>query len=983
MQEPEMPDDEFKIPLKDILNAVRKSRKRITLFTLASAFLFAGFSLFKPILYLGEATFKEKSNSHASTNSNNLASFLLSGLSAGSQSDARTMMTSRKLMEEIVKTLNMQAVIVEAGTSEGLLIRPFRNLEVEYNIFRKKEVPPLKDRSYAVRASQIAYSGELPLSYSILFDSEDTFQLSNKEQNLGTGSLGTSFITGECAFTLSKANASELKGKTFSLTFLPLPETAKGLADSIKVSLDKVDSCLLKLSYKNRDRHVACEVINQLMASYQNYLRSEQEKISSEQINYLNKREREIGANLDSMIQDYANRVSSDLSTVGYINSEKGLDFLASQLQGYKEKTLLTDLILKRLTRVLEEDPKTQLDAFLQGGQKSEYFDQLVSTILQLKQESERMELAIRERGCEKREEWQTCFEKQMAEIGEMRASVKETTQLIAELEKGRVPAPPTSLEDKKYMITPWIEQLQEIESGWKKSSHAEEKEKKREEWLHVREQFVAYLNNLQHHLEIRERSIRERVSHQQTPQGDFQGINLETANKLYLSYIQQQSELESQILQYHFLLDELKNPNLEISSLSSLVTDEVTKKLIDSASKLVLSLQDDANRSAKEKERMKAELEFERKFLTIHLKQTIDLLTLNIGLIKEKIYTVQNATLELLHQQTTLLEKQLADSIRTHIRNMREERKLIVSNERELKQEMASLPQKWAAEKMIEQKLKLNATMVEEVAKLVESKNIASNLEIIQSAPIDKAIPKVYPERTSLILFTLIGGLLGAILATAATIASGILKGFPASKECLELAGVHVSGSISHQKDSNRRTLKNLKRFLNSKAKLARTGNESESHGMAFLLAGERKFFEEEELFFSAFKEQQEKTLFLREGREETPPQWLFGKVEDFPISSHTNCSELSLEIPLVDLLTYLNFQQLQKIFQDLKARYRFVIAESQGRLEDLKEIISFVDCAAIQLSESQPMATLKPFIQTLKEEGKTPVTTFIIMED
>lgn len=983
MQEKEVPDEEFKIPLGDIVKALKKNRRTILLSSMAAAALFGVSSLFSPIRYLGEATFKEKSNSHTSMSTSSVADFLLSGFSPASQSDAKTMMSSRKLMQDVVKSLNLQALIEESGKGEGILIRPWQNLQVEYNHLRKSHKYPLQDRSPQVLATQIAYSGEFPLPLRVSFNSKDTFDVFDREQKkISSGRIDSPFITREFSFTLSRQGSLDLKGKTFDLTLLPLQETAKSLAESIKIASDKEDPSLLKLTYRNRDRILACKVLNELMSAYQNYLKSEQHRIYSEQISYLNRREEEIGDNLKRMVEAYAAKISSELSTAGYVNSERALDFFTGQLQRYKEKTIVADLMLKRLTRVLDEDPETQMDAYLQQGTTNPtYIDNLLEAISRIKQESDSLELAIRERGAQKTEEWQASFQTQVSEIEEIRKSSSGTAKLIAQLENGTFPDNPHDLlEASKYMITPWIGQLQEIENDWKLAPLGAEKEMKREEWIHFREQFMAYLYNLSHYLEVRERSIRERLSHQQTPQTDFQGINLPTATELYKAYVQQQSELQSQILQYNFLIEELKNPNLEISSLSSMITDDVTRRLVDSASKLVLAMQDDSNRSAKEKERMKTELEIERKFLSIHLRQTIDLLNLKIELVKDKIASLQKANLELLHQQMSVLEKQLRDSIRTHIRNLREERKLIAENENELKQEMSVLPQKWASEKMIEQKLKLNSTMVEEITKLVESKNIASNLEMIQSAPVDPAIPRVRPERPHILLFTLLGALLGAIFSSAGLIVANVARGFPASKESLELAGLHVSGTITSDKAANREAIKSLSRFLNR--------HKASSASILFAQGGKQGAAIE---LAAILQRQGEEVLLLKVGsgikgiaKEEpaAPFKWLSEKVENMPIEKGASFSELSVQAPFQELLATLSYQKFQNFLKTLKTHYNFVIAESDCPVEDVKEMISLFDFSAITLSNT-PMAKLQPLIQTLKDEGKESVTSFLIVED
>ncbi|MFQ5730065.1 MAG: hypothetical protein ACE5GN_06865, partial [Waddliaceae bacterium] len=267
------------------------------------------------------------------------------------------------------------------------------------------------------------------------------------------------------------------------------------------------------------------------------------------------------------------------------------------------------------------------------------------------------------------------------------------------------------------------------------------------------------------------------------------------------------------------------------VSSLSTVIDDSVISAMVDKASESVLALQDEANHSQKEKDRLKKELEIQKRFLDLHLQQTVQLSHLQEGLLKDKIQSLQKASLELIQQQVSILENQLADSITNHIRNMKQERQLIEQFQLELRGEMSKLPKKWASEKLIEQQLKMNATMVEELTKLVESKNIADNLEMVQSAPVDLAIPVTHPKRAKLLLFAILGGILGAFFTLGGLLSQLIVKGVPASKENLELAGVHVSGIISPKnEEQNLKTLRRLMAHLCPQA----TVSKKERHGQS-----------------------------------------------------------------------------------------------------------------------------------------------------
>lgn len=985
MNESEKNEKEYKLPISDVVKAV-KNRKRLVAFgAFTFAALLGGFTLIKPVLYEGEASFREKTNSPTGMNTSSLASIILSGVTTGTKSEAKSMMNSKKLLQQLVKVLNLQASLNEQNSEPELLKRIKENISIEYNYFRELKKYPLKDTERDIVLKNIEYPGEFPLSLKLIIDSENSYQLFDEaNQKIGTGRIGSPFTTREYSFTLSKITEAPLKQKSYNLTLSPLHDVVKLLSKTIQINPDKEDSTLLKLSYRNRDRLLACNVINQLMFTYQDYLKTEQQRITSEQIHYLNRRENEMGKNLKLMVEDYATQLSSEVSTVGYANSEKAMDFLANQLQQSHEKTLLLNLELQRLIGVLDEESEVQMDAYFRSDSNPKFINNIIEEISALKQQSDVLELALRTSSGENFKKWEMTFQNQVSEIEEIRQCSNDACLIIAQLEKDRFPSSSFKLMGHTgYIANTWSEKLKSIKQKWKQHSSAEERQGKKEEWALFKEHFIAYLTNLKHHLEVREKTIQERLSHEQAPQADFRGINLGISNDLYISYVKQLNDVEAEILQYNFLINELQDPDFEISSLSSISTDPVTKKLVDSASALVLALQDDVNRSTKEKERMKQELEIKRRFLAIHLNQTVDLLNLRVDLIKDKIQSLQNAKLELIHQQISILEQQLSDSIETHISNLKEERKHIAEHQNNLKREMATLPQKWASEMMIEQQLKMNATMVEEVTKLVESKNITANLEMVQSAPVDLAVVSARPIRPNFLLYTILGAIFGAIATSCGVITRNVIRGFPASKESLELANLHVSGNVSKNKAPNIETMRRLAIFLDH--------NKEMTTGSSLLMANGKGFDSSHEIlkllhlkgmrvlqmdFSSAYHSEKTSSTGV--------VQYLEGQIDDIPIEKGVQHDKLYLGATYDQAFGKLTSKKFHNLLSQLKEQYDWIIAITKDTPEsvEVEALIRIFDYTALNIS-GETLDQLYQLIQTIKKEGKDSFTTFLITED
>jgi len=277
-----------------------------------------------------------------------------------------------------------------------------------------------------------------------------------------------------------------------------------------------------------------------------------------------------------------------------------------------------------------------------------------------------------------------------------------------------------------------------------------------------------------------------------------YQGINLEMAKELYMDFCKQLNDEESSIRKTEYFLNQLHNHDFEITSLSPVLTDSVSLAMISRASDLVLKLKDEDNQSQREQERLKDELELQKAFLSQHLKQTIELLELNKKLMHEKIYALQNVQLELINRQISVLEKNFFDHVKSRQADLEQERTLITQHLDDLYTQMTGLPKKQMNEQLLDHQIQTNELIIEEIARITESKNISNNLELIQSAPLDPAVASVHPMPPNVLLYTLLGAAFGGILGCGFLVGSALVRGLKVSISNLKTLGQHVSGRFS-----------------------------------------------------------------------------------------------------------------------------------------------------------------------------------------
>lgn len=804
-------DDETLITLSDCVSCLKRGWWKVFLGAGACAALLATYVLMRPVQYEAEGTFKEKGNVQSPMNAGSLTSLLLTGFNSSGKGEAKSMMLSRKLLERVIRVQDLQGDLVQKTSGLNFLKNILDNAATEYAYLMRRQKPPLPDLQLPLRARDIRFSGEYPIDLQLNFDTESTFKVyDDAKTELGRGAVGTPFAVEQFSFTLVRNGDTPMSTETFKLTLSPIPTVTKKLSKCIEISAEKDDLNLLKLRYCHPDRRVAAAVLNQLMLSYQDYLRSDQKRIAEEQITYLNKREGEMMDYLMERIDDFAGKVAAEVKIQGFPDSMKAMEFFTGQMQRYQQKLFEIDLELRRFERLKEEDAPFDSRYLADGNPAS--VNEAILQILTLKQNSDSIELALRTSPLQTAEDWKEALQKQVVELEEMRRCTGDAKTLLSKLlEADDQPIPAVALLDNpRFMVRAWYDRLQECRDTLLRADAAGRLERQ-SEWISLKEQFAAYLETLLHFLEVSQRTIQERLAHQQAPQHAFQGINLETAKDLYIAYSRELSDIEAKILQLRFLVEQLKDPDFEISSMSYVVDDPVTRGMIEKSSGLVLALQDEANRSIKEKDRLKKELQTQKRFMDLHLNQTVQLLVLRENLLKDKIESLQNATLELIRQKISILNKQVADTVDTHMANMRQARDLLELHSLDLRHEMSALPKKWASEKIIEQQVRMNAVMVEELTKLVESKNIASNLEMVQSAPVDLAVLPTHPVRPRVVYFAFLGALLGTLMTSAALLGRMAVRGVPAAQENLELAGAAAAGRVSRDDLRTQATLRRV----------------------------------------------------------------------------------------------------------------------------------------------------------------------------
>lgn len=933
------------ISFADLVSICKRGKSKILFGMLFFSLLATFWTLTNPVEYIAEGTFKDKARASGGLSS---LSGLLFGNTSG-ESDAIMLMKSRAVAEELVKRLGMQARISRNVPSLGVFETMRDQLVAEAAIFKGSLNPSLQDPNPIIGPKEVAYNGEVPKAFSFKFLTENTYELYEGSTRL-EGTLEVPLQGSDFKFTLTRLGSDPLRGLSYNVLLLPLNYEATNLSKIVRVEPDRLDRNLLNIKYGHRDRHHACQVVATLGDVYKDFLRKEQDRIIAAQVAYLEKRQSEIGEKLKQMVSSHILNLSDNRNIIGFANTSGAMEYLTTMQNQLQQKLLDIEFESRRLQKMQNEKQALYDSASLPGDPA--IINHLLTEMRNLKQQGDWIDLALRNAPCKDESCTRQQFEEQLASLDLNRIYRAEANQMLSDLEEGVVPEEQEHLmQDPKYLVKAWLEKLASVEAGEGQGS---------ESWQNCCAQLSAYLTNLVHHFDVYEKAIQERLANQQSSTEDFQGVDLETARELYIGYSRQLNDMEAQALQYEFIAKQIEQPDFEVSALSTLMSDPVSGETVMKASRLALELKDYNNRSLKEQERIRDELGVQKRFLTLHLKNATQLLTLKAGLIETKIGSLRQVMMGLIQQQVSLLEKHLKDYIAARIQDLKQESAAIEERKNDLRSQVATLPSSWASEMLIDQQIEVNKKTAEEVAKLVESKVIGNNIEIIQSTMIDKPVPPIHPKSPRLIFFAVLGAFMGGFLSTTFLVARELVSGIQASRVNLELQGQHVAGNLSPgsavsdlMTDENLDTMRRLTAHLcppKSKGTLLLVKGRGPDYSSDFatLLAKQGLKVLVMQISFNHASDMQNLPGLLQylEGQAVTPKIQIGAHYDTIAAGG---ISRYSNEL--------LNQERFQELLQDLAKTYEWIVAvsDSMPASGEVEGLLNSFDCAALTITHEK----------------------------
>lgn len=788
---------EIHVSIFDFIAILRKYRFKISLMALIFASLGIAYGGMKPLKFVAEALFREEGQTQSDGRMANLS---LSSFTSSDQNKAISFFKSRFLIERVINELNLQVSLITKSPKEALFETIFNNLKVELSNLTGKIKPQFKEETKAIDVREVIFSLEKSLKLKFSSLGGNAYELKNEEENeTYIGHFGKPLLTKDFSFTVDLLDENELPNLKFIL-LTPAHVLVKQFSTLLEAKPDLKDKKLVNLSFTYPIRKTAVLFLDTLMDAYIKYQQEKSDKLSKSQLLYLKKRQSEESNSLKEVLDSYARDLESHVSLSGFPKGEDAMRFLVTKQFDLKQKDYALLLEINRL-KELSEGELAYYDPYNSHGD-SLIINTLLGEMRHLKMKSDEAlqsinknrQTEINNQGLTSHIENLDKIRNTIAGLQKIKDSIKDDSHLN--------PLPDEFFESiESTQILNWYKQLLSL----KKESKNQDNLKS---FLHLKDKFISYLSNLIQFHTVQEKTVEERIIYQTNESKEFNGLTLGMAENLLEILHEDLKETQSNLQQQMFISDCVSNEETELGPLISMTEDIVSSEMLSRYNRLLLDLKDESNRSQKEQERIKQELGFTRNCFEKHLSQIVSWLRLKTDLLKDKILNLKETVFVLYQQSILLLEKQLKDYTESRIHNLEREKELITEHLKSIQKEMANVPKTWVADILVQYQVDSAKLFGRQISQMVESKNIAMNLELTKSHPVDLAFAANTPKPPALFIYGLIGLLLGGSLSLISFVCYEGFTGLRLSKKNLQGANKKVAGPYKLKESLNSKEL-------------------------------------------------------------------------------------------------------------------------------------------------------------------------------
>ncbi len=798
-------EGELLFSVADLWRSIVRHKGSISLGGFAFALFILGTMIIRGPAYTAQATFQEKAQSQSSGFGEKVLSMLASGSNEDAASEA--LMLSHVVVEDVVRTLGLHVNLGEEGASYSRLDCITTNVRLEKEVLRSMiagkpgssssvlvaDAPLAHTKPRAYRMKEASYSGAFCRNYKLQPLGAGKFELLDSAGQKTIWNFGQKVTLPDVSFVIEQIDASRSPKATISL--VSLYDMTEGLRNAISIKRDKKNKRLLQISYSCGDPEQAARIVNQLMASFKSYLNDQHNKRVSEQLAYLTARQEQMTAQLGEKQDKHCEYLCSNIEGLGFCRYDRALKFFSGQ----QEKLHARRLQIELDQEILETNDGMRFQTFSSlGGEKAA--QALFQERQELIQHRDLLELSLREHAGIKAKTSNKVIvdrikelEEELSWIDQLRANVARPDQL-ARIFKGRKKA----LE--RLGLTVFIEQPNTPEWG----SH-----------------LSAYLEMGARMRKMRSRLLEERLLSAQNGSLFFEGLDIKSAVATRTSYTELVNGDIATKKKFDYVLQQLDDPAIDIASLGMALDDEVSRIHIREAADITCKLHDTAHTSAKEEERYRSILALKRAFMKAHVKECARISGLQKRIWEDCLVKLDRSVVNLLNQKISVLAEQIEEMRVARKAKLRSEDLILQRELAVLSKRMQQLPRRGMEEMKLGLFIKMQQKMCEELTKMVEGRNLAQNLDRIESTVVDPAVVPVQPVPPQILISSALGLFLGSLCVAGLCFARDCRRGLWASESNLDLLGQRVLGKSDNHAEytaQDLQTARSIAAFLREK---------------------------------------------------------------------------------------------------------------------------------------------------------------------
>jgi len=952
-------NDQRIFTLNDVKKLARKLKKKIFRAVWIGAVL--GFLLIslKVPQYKVEATFKEENEKKEDSLLHN---FMGGAIGSLPQPQAATLMKSSQVLRPLIEKLGLQAVVpIKKSLFSKVFCRIWDNWKAERGL-------RLKDPDSFI-FQDVKYVGDLPLFYTIRFTDFNHFSLFDKKNCLGSWMLGEEVCLPEVSLKMAKIPQDIKVGTLYPLKINPWIIVVESIRKELQIQGSKNNKSILELFLFHRDRHLAVQILNELMFQYQRYLKFDHDQTSLGQLDYLNQKQEQIYNKMSDMFKEHASYLKHSLETKGIAGLKDEMQTLLIPYHALQQSLLRIDLELSRLTQMGKEG---SAGGFADESPFSIEYQKIVCKIQDLKQERDFLEVSLQ------KDEFFEQIESKLADRQQELKSIRdrrEKVQYLLEISKGEQEKTSNELFDANDSLV-FLEHPLRGENGQGLFSEGISSQ-----------DFTPYLVNYIRLLSVQEKIVQEKCLYANNTHSHFDGIDINTVRTLFFGYNTKLDTVDELMQQYQELIEKIGGNDFEITSLSAILKDPLSQNLIQEANKISIQLKEEKYHSAKEGERWREEVAFQKKVLEEHLQQLYKVEKLSSELIREKIERLRQIGLDCINREISVLHERMNDSIKERKESLFQEKQIIQKKMEELRSVSADFPEKWRQEKWLDLNIDMGLKMIQVMTELVEGKTVAQHLHHVESKPLDFALAPILPKKPGLFTSAALGACLAGFSFFSACLLSSILSGFPTTIDKLKAMKYPVSGQISSLCDgpleepatgSDLELLRQLSFFIDHPPQAKVIGLiEGKGPDYSYALA---ENLSRRSLRSLIIRCDFDKTL----NSSDVPGllQVYSGEIKDYPFRKQRGFDCLTAGGFTVHGTEIIQSKFFQDTLESLKTSYDsiFVLFRSPLLSAESQAALRFCDKVIVTVA-GEPAEELTPFMQWAYHEGKSRLT-FIISE-